>query len=72
MDQKSATLGLAGTREIQIAIDADHTTICKFDSPENDAYDQVIDNLVALANSATRAYEERQIAIAGSESQMTL
>ncbi|KAH8669536.1 hypothetical protein BGZ60DRAFT_469799 [Tricladium varicosporioides] len=32
VDRRSATLNLPGTREKQVAIDADHSTICKLDS----------------------------------------
>jgi len=60
VDPKSATLGLAGTREKQIALDSDHSHICKFDKADGDDYEQVIDNLVDLVESATKAFEERQ------------
>jgi hypothetical protein len=55
VDKKSATLGLAGVRERQIPIEADHNGVCKFASVEGDDYEQVSFNLVRLANSAVKA-----------------
>lgn len=52
MDKKSATLGLAGTRETQIALGLDHMNLCKFGSPENSNYNQVASNIVELAEDA--------------------
>lgn len=60
MDRKSATLGLAGTRERQIALDADHSKICKFDNPNGDDYRQVADNIVDLVDDALKVFEHRQ------------
>ena len=59
MDQKSATLSLAGLRERQIAIDADHTRICNFKSAEGDDYEKVSSNLGSLVESAVKAAAER-------------
>ncbi|KAA6414866.1 MAG: hypothetical protein FRX48_01616 [Lasallia pustulata] len=59
VDQKSATLGLAGLRERQIPMDADHTGVCKFESAEGDDYEQVSFNLVRLVKSAVEAAAER-------------
>ncbi|KAA6411567.1 MAG: hypothetical protein FRX48_04847 [Lasallia pustulata] len=59
VDQKSATLGLAGLRERQIPMDADHTGVCKFESAEGDDYEQVSFNLVRLVKSAVKAVAER-------------
>ncbi|SLM35359.1 WD40/YVTN repeat-like-containing domain, partial [Lasallia pustulata] len=59
VDQKSATLGLAGLRERQIPMDADHTGVCKFESVEGDDYEQVSFNLVRLVKSAVKAAAER-------------
>ncbi|SLM34884.1 P-loop containing nucleoside triphosphate hydrolase [Lasallia pustulata] len=59
VDQKSATLGLAGLRERQIPMDADHTGVCKFESAEGDDYEQVSFNLVRLVKSAVKAAAER-------------
>ncbi|KAI4134497.1 MAG: hypothetical protein LQ347_001477 [Umbilicaria vellea] len=59
VDQKSATLGLAGLRERQIPMDADHIGVCKFESAEGDDYEQVSFNLVRLVRSAVKAAAER-------------
>ncbi|SLM39563.1 WD40/YVTN repeat-like-containing domain, partial [Lasallia pustulata] len=59
VDQKSATLGLAGLRERQIPMDADHTGVCKFESAEGDDYEQVSFNLVRLVKSAVKSAAER-------------
>ncbi|KAA6415622.1 MAG: hypothetical protein FRX48_00338 [Lasallia pustulata] len=59
VDQKSATLGLAGLRERQIPMDADHTGVCKFESAEGDDYEQVSFNLVRLVKSAVKTAAER-------------
>ena len=64
MDPKSATLGLAGLRERQIAMDADHTGVCKFESAEGDDYELVSFNLVRLVKSAVKtAAEKARIAL---------
>ncbi|MCJ1270174.1 hypothetical protein MMC22_010070 [Lobaria immixta] len=59
VDQKSATLGLAGLRERQIPMDADHTEVCKFESAEGDDYEQVSFNLGRLVKSAVKAAVDR-------------
>jgi hypothetical protein len=61
VDVKSATLGLPGTREKQIPIDGDHEHICKFEKADGDDYEQVAENLVELADSATRSNLARQL-----------
>ncbi|ESU15456.1 hypothetical protein FGSG_08956 [Fusarium graminearum PH-1] len=60
VDKKSATLNLPGTREKQIAIHADHSTICKFDSPDSLACELVlgtiadeVERALAMSRSAT-------------------
>ena len=60
VDKKSATLGLPGAREEQIALDADHSNVCKFKSAEDDNYEQVSGNLVELVKAAREACRERQ------------
>ena len=55
MDKKSATLGLAGVRERQIPMEADHNGICKFTNVEGDDYAQVSFNLVRLIKAAIKA-----------------
>ena len=59
MDQKSATLGLAGLRERQIPMDANHTGVCKFASAEGDDYEQVSFNILQLVKSAVKVAEEK-------------
>ncbi|KAI0400737.1 hypothetical protein F4802DRAFT_583836 [Xylaria palmicola] len=70
VDPKSALLGLPGTRERQIPLDADHRGICKFDSNEDSRYKQVEDNIAQMINNATfpaanyrRSEEERPLDI---------
>jgi len=60
VDQKSATLGLAGVRERQIPMEANHNGVCKFASAEGDDYEQVSFNLVRLVKSAVKAAAERE------------
>jgi hypothetical protein len=59
VDQKSATLGLAGVRERQIPVEANHSDVCKFVSAEGDDYEQVSFNIGWLVKSAIRAATER-------------
>lgn len=61
VDKNSATLNLPDARETQIALDADHKTICKFSSPDDENYKHVSANIVHLANSATKAFSERSL-----------
>lgn len=52
MDQKSATLGLPSDREQQIALDATHSSICKFGSIDDDDYEQVKENISIMVKEA--------------------
>jgi hypothetical protein len=52
VDKKSATLGLSIKREIQIGLDTDHSTICKFGAKHDDAYKLVEDNIIGLVEKA--------------------
>jgi hypothetical protein len=52
VDDKSATLGLSPNRETAIALDLDHRSICKFDSIDDDNYEQVQDNIRELVEDA--------------------
>ncbi|SPJ73908.1 related to kinesin light chain [Fusarium torulosum] len=52
VDKKSATLNLPGTREKQIAMHADHSTICKFDFADSPACELV---LGTIADEVDRA-----------------
>lgn len=54
MDKHSATLGLSGQREVAIALAGDHRTVCKFSEPSS-AYQQVEDDIAALAEDALQA-----------------
>lgn len=60
VDKKSATLGLAGVRERQIPMEADHNGICRFASAEGDDYEQVSFNLVKLVKAAIKAASETE------------
>ncbi|KAF2967266.1 hypothetical protein GQX73_g6325 [Xylaria multiplex] len=53
VDHKSALLGLPGTRERQIAVDADHRGICKFASEDDPRYKLVEDNIAQMIMNAT-------------------
>ncbi|KAI1075136.1 hypothetical protein F5B20DRAFT_595294 [Whalleya microplaca] len=46
--QHSAILGLPGTREKQIPLDADHRQICKFANDDDPMYQQVADNITKM------------------------
>ncbi|KAI1205929.1 uncharacterized protein F4807DRAFT_440997 [Annulohypoxylon truncatum] len=52
VDQSSAVLGLPGTREKQLGLEADHRNICKFNSEEDPRYQQVADNIIDMINAA--------------------
>ncbi|KAI1372216.1 hypothetical protein F4677DRAFT_433331 [Hypoxylon crocopeplum] len=52
VNKSSATLGLPGTREKQIALDANHRNICKFDSEKDSSYQQVADNISRIIADA--------------------
>lgn len=54
VDQKSATLGLPGSREESIALEANHSNICKFPDADDDNYEQVIGNLKILVRDAEK------------------
>ncbi|KAI0881123.1 uncharacterized protein GGS22DRAFT_192610 [Annulohypoxylon maeteangense] len=52
VDQKSAVLGLPGTREKQLALEANHSNICKFSCGEDPRYQLVADNIIDMIESA--------------------
>lgn len=52
MNKSSAILSLPGSRERQIALDANHRNICKFNSDEDPGYQQVASNIVKIINDA--------------------
>jgi hypothetical protein len=66
VDKDSATLGLPGSREIQIPMDADHVGICKFASIDGSDYKQVASNLVELASYAVKTARDKTRRIQGS------
>ena len=52
VDNKSATLGLAGSRETFLTIDEDHSHLCKF-AGDDDAFEPVGRGITNLAEAAT-------------------
>jgi hypothetical protein len=54
VDKKSATLNLAGTREKQIAMHADHSTICKFESANSPACELVLGTITGEVERALK------------------
>jgi hypothetical protein len=60
VDKKSATLNLPGVREKQIALETDHSGVCKFASADGDDYEQVSFNLDRLVKSAVKFAAERE------------
>ncbi|KAI9764543.1 MAG: hypothetical protein M1840_008369 [Geoglossum simile] len=59
VDKRSATLDLPLTRETQIALDANHSDICKFEAIDSDDYEQVEDNIVEFAERALHDVAEK-------------
>ncbi|PVI02224.1 hypothetical protein DM02DRAFT_702368, partial [Periconia macrospinosa] len=55
VDDHSAQLGLPWKRERSIAVDRDHSNICKFDSPDSGDYEQVEDEVKRLVKDAIDA-----------------
>lgn len=55
VEKGSATLGLPDSRETVIALNADHETICRFASEDDENYKHVSALIVDLANSAVQA-----------------
>ena len=45
VDKESATLNLPGSFEKQVAMDADHSSICKFDSADAPACKMVLETI---------------------------
>lgn len=60
MDEKSARLGLPGTRESMLAIDRDHSQICKF-ATEDGVYEQVEQEILRLIDDALAVAAERAV-----------
>ncbi|KAI0177521.1 hypothetical protein BJ166DRAFT_25120 [Pestalotiopsis sp. NC0098] len=54
VDPKAAVLGLPGSREKQIPLDADHSRICKFESASDPIYQQVEDNIARMVKDAVQ------------------
>ncbi|KAE8321654.1 hypothetical protein BDV39DRAFT_210507 [Aspergillus sergii] len=53
VEMRSATLGLPDSRETVVALDADHESICRFASEDDDDYRRVSSLIVELAASVT-------------------
>ena len=51
---------MSSTRETQVAMAADHSSICKFEDPGGPDYKQVVGNLQALIEGALNAAEGRE------------
>ncbi|KAI9701793.1 MAG: hypothetical protein M1836_001137 [Candelina mexicana] len=60
VDKKSATLGLASSREKVIQMQADHSSICRFDSIDGSDFELVQGNIGELAEEAVNALAERE------------
>ncbi|KAK4643734.1 hypothetical protein QC761_0070960 [Podospora bellae-mahoneyi] len=58
VEKKSAVLNLPGSREKQVPVNADHSSICKFDSPDDPECQLV---LGTIAEELRRAVEPRHI-----------
>jgi hypothetical protein len=59
VDQQSAVLGLSHDRENNVALDLDHTQICKFDPERNrEEYELVEDLITEMVDDAIVAHEE--------------
>lgn len=75
VDKRSAVLGLAGSREEIIALEADHSNLCKYESAEDPLYIQVAGNIksmmrkIILQGAASQQKEHsEQTKLAGGES----
>lgn len=55
VDKKSATLNLPGPREKQVAMHADHSFLCKFDSAESPACELVLETISTELERALQA-----------------
>lgn len=55
VDRKSAILGLCTTREAQVAVEADHSQICKFSGDADSAYRGVSDRIAAMIREAIQS-----------------
>lgn len=55
VERTSSTLGLPDTRERVIALDADHETLCRFASEDDEGYKHVSALIVDLASAAVNS-----------------
>lgn len=62
VDAQSAKLGLAGHRETQLAIDADHSGICKFEAAD-DRYEPVGGQIKELVGYITEEAKRQEPAM---------
>jgi len=60
VEKHSATLGLPGIHERQIGLQSDHRSLCKFISPNDDGYKQVIHNIKWLVEDGGQAELRRE------------
>lgn len=58
VDKRSAVLGLAGNREKQIAVNCDHSLICKFASMDDPACELAIGTIAAELKRALNLQSE--------------
>ncbi|KIN02921.1 hypothetical protein OIDMADRAFT_144079 [Oidiodendron maius Zn] len=68
VDKKSATLNLAGTREKQVAMHADHSSICKFSAGDDLACELVMETIATEVERALQiqhASMQRRFVITG-------
>jgi hypothetical protein len=56
VEQRAALLGLPDTRETSIALDADHSNICKFASEDDPVYRLVEENIGRMADDAIERF----------------
>jgi hypothetical protein len=60
VDKESATLNLPGSLEKRVAMDADHSSICKFDSADTPACKLVVETIATEFECSLR-FERMQL-----------
>ncbi|KAK0705593.1 P-loop containing nucleoside triphosphate hydrolase protein [Lasiosphaeris hirsuta] len=60
VDKRSATMNLPGEREKQVPIDADHSAICKFDSPNSGTCELVLGTIAAQIKRALELAQDNR------------
>ncbi|KAK2749871.1 hypothetical protein FQN57_005287 [Myotisia sp. PD_48] len=61
VERKSAILGLSGSRETQLAIQADHSTICKFSASDDPCLELVMGTIVTDMGRALKLHRRAGI-----------